>query len=76
MNLSRQRALDYTATLLSMLLELIELVHLMVRRHLLVALLRRLMLLLLQVLRLLHRLLLVVAMSASLRSLTLQLGAT
>lgn len=71
MNLSGQRTLEDTAALLGMLLELVELMHLVLGRQLLMRLLRRLMLLL-QLLRLLGWLL-VVAMSACLRSLALQL---
>ena len=70
-DLSRQRTLKDTAALLGMLLELVELMHLVLGRQLLMGLLRRLMLLL-QLLRLLGWLL-VVAMSACLRSLALQL---
>jgi hypothetical protein len=71
MNLSGQRALNDSPTLLSMLLELVKLVQLMLWRQLSVQLLRGLVLLLM--VRVLLCLLLTMAMSASLSSLTLQL---
>jgi hypothetical protein len=74
MNLSGQRALDDSPTLLSMLLELVKLVQLMLWRQLSVQLLRGLVLLLM--VRVLLCLRLTVAMGASLSSLALQLGAT
>jgi hypothetical protein len=74
MNLSGQRALNDSPTLLSMLLELVKLVQLMLWRQLSVQLLRGLVLLLM--VRVLLCLRLTVAMGASLSSLALQLGAT
>jgi hypothetical protein len=70
-NLSGQRALNNSPTLLSVLLELVKLVQLMLWRQLSVQLLRGLVLLLM--VRVLLCLLLTMAMSASLSSLTLQL---
>jgi hypothetical protein len=73
-NLSRERALDDTSTLLSMLLELVELMELMVRQ-LLVHLLGRTRFLRL-LLRLLGLLLLDVSLGSIVSSLALQLRAT